>query len=226
MTTRKRTADGKMRKSVIVRNPRYRSGFTVSGSSPRYRTHTRRLRSLRGWEFTTDTTTTTGDSPYGNNGTFANISFDFALRNFISSTSGLPIVFDQYRFKKIEVFASTLYMDREPNTSFGPIVIYSSVDLDDVNTINWVAMSQRDNTNVATLRESVPLVKLASWKPKANFVSALGDNPANIIPSSSAWFDMSVTDQSFNGIKIAGFAAVPQNVYFSARATIEFRGKI
>lgn len=193
------------------------------------RTSTRRLRSLRGWEFTTDETTTAGDSAYGNNGTFANIGIDFALRDFLTSTSGVPIVYDQYRFKKIELFASCLNIVRtngNPTPSFGPIVLYSSVDMDDNTAPDWQSMSQRDNVNVCTIRESVPMVKLASWKPVANFVSAVGDNPSNIIPSSSAWFDMAVTNQSFNGIKISGFAQEPQNVYFHARATIEFRGKI
>ena len=209
--------------------PTYRSGFRLSGASRRDIPTTRRFWNQTNRNLTTQLVVTQGDSPYGLGGTYGNISMEWALRDFISSTSGVPIAWDMYRFKHIEVFASVLAMERDCTGSckaFGPVVIYSTVDTDDVNPINWIAMSQRTNVNQCTLREGVPMVKIASFKPTANFVSQVGDNPGNIIPNKNAWFDLAVTSQNFNGLKCHVSAHVSQVVSFTARATIEFKGNV
>lgn len=224
---KKSGAKRRIRTNYVRWGPTYRSGFRLSGANRRELPSIRKFWNLTSRGLTTELCVKQYDSPYGLGGTYGNISLDWQLRDFISSTSGVPIAWDMYRFKCIEVFASCLKLDQEPGTSFGPVVIYTSVDNDDVNPIEWQQMSQRSNVNQTTLREGSPLIKIASFKPTANFIAtSTGDNPSNIIPSKNAWFDLAVTTQSFNGLKVHVDAHVSQVVTFTARATVEFKGNI
>merc|ERR1711939_456222 len=85
---------------------------------------------------------------------------------------------------------------------YRPFVVISSVDYDDTNSINWADMSQRNATKTTVLTVTNPNQLVAKFKPRANFTSSTGDNPANRVPGPNAWFDLSVTNQNFNGIKL------------------------
>lgn len=227
MIVKKKTpAKRRVRTTYVRWGPTYRSGFRLSGASRRDLPSTRKFWNLTSRNVTTALAVKTGDSPYGLGGTYGNISMEWALKDFISVTSGVPIAWDMYRIKYIEVFASCLKLEQEPGTSFGPIVIYSSVDTDDVNPTTWTAMSQRSNVNQTTLRAGNPMIKIAAFRPTPNFVSQVGDHPSNIIPSKQAWFDLAVTSQNFNGLKCHVSTHVSQIVTFTARATVEFKGNI
>ncbi len=230
MYGQKRTHTGKVLKysrAAIYRNPTWKSGFRTTRAVGHRSHHTVRKFMLQSKAFTTDPVTSAIESPYGNSGQFKGAGMDFALRDFLDSGSGLLTTFDQYRFKKIDLYVTTQIIDRpDSNKSFGPIICYTSVDYDDTFTPTWGTMSQRQNTNQAALRSSYPMIKVASWKPKANYISQAGDAPGNLVPKHGEWFDTSQPTQGFNGIKAMIFCNTQQTVHYFAKATIEFKGAI
>jgi len=166
--------------------------------------------------------TTSSESFLGVGSYFNSISLAYALRNFLTSTSGVPIVYDQYKFDEIEVWAQADSF----LPPYRPITVISSVDYDDTNSIDWAEMSQRNATKTVVLSVTRPAQMVAKFKPRANFISAVGDNPSNRVPGPGAYFDLSVTNQNFNGIKLHSSCQNQGSVRYYAKAKISFRGKI
>jgi len=165
---------------------------------------------------------TSSESMLGVGSYFNSVSLAYALRNFITSTSGVPIVYDQYKIDQIEIWAFA----ESFLPPYRPIVVVSSVDYDDTNSIDWADMSQRNATKVTTLTVTTPNRMVAKFTPRANFTSAVGDSPSNRIPAPNAWFDLSVTNQNFNGIKLHAASQNQGSVRYYAKAKVSFRGKI
>jgi len=165
---------------------------------------------------------TSSESFLGVGSYFNSISLAYALRNFISSTSGVPIVYDQYKFEELEIWA----LAESFLPPYRPVIITSSVDYDDTNAIDWVQMSQRNATKTTALTVTEPHRMVAKFKPRANFNSAVGDNPSNRIPGPNSWFDLSVTNQNFNGIKLHACSQNQGSVRYYAKAKVSFRGKV
>lgn len=169
--------------------------------------------------------TASNETPLGIGTQFVSTTAAFQLRHFLTSTSGVAQTYDQYRFKEIEVFVRVLDWTNTPQRY--PICLYGSVDQDDTVLPVWDGFSQRGSIMSKVMTTFVPACRLGAWKPTANFITAAGDAPSNIIPDPNAWFDMAQLTQSFNGIKIMAFSQGGQfsfNIY--ARATIEFKGQI
>lgn len=165
---------------------------------------------------------TSSESMLGVGSYFESSGLSYALRNFISSTSGVPIVYDQYRFDLIEIFV----LAESFLPPYRPIMAVASVDYDDTNDPDWVSMSQRTNAKTLSLTVTNPYRKIASFKPVGNFTSVVGDAPANVVPSNNTWWDMAVTNQEFNGVKIHVASQNQGSVRVLAKAKVSFRGKI
>jgi len=182
---------------------------------------TRRLHQIQTDVYTLDTATSGNQSFLGTGSYFVSFGRDYDLRAFVSSTSSLVQVYDQYRFKKIDVYA----VYSEP--TLVPVFIHSSVDYDDVATPSWESLAQRSNVSMTKLSVNEPVRRLATWKPKGNFVASAGDSPANAIAPANIWWDTSILNQAFNGIKIC-MSSDNENaaIRLYATAEVEFKGRI
>ena len=166
---------------------------------------------------------TSSDSFLGVGSQYVNVSKSYSLREFISSTSGVPIVYDQYRIDTISVYATVDAW----SPPYSPTYVTSSVDYDDTNVESWVSMSQRSNTKVQTLTVQQPTKLLATFHPVPNFdVAPAGSSPSNVVPSKNTWFDLANTSQTWNGIKLSVASQQNASVRIYALASIDFRGKI
>lgn len=181
----------------------------------------RRLHQIITDAYSFDTAATSSESFLGVGSEFVSFGRDYTLRNFISAISSLVQVYDQYRFKSIDVYAVC------PNITEQPVMIHSSVDYDDVVDPSWESLAQRSNVSMTVLKIANPVQRVATWTPRANYVSTAGDSPSNLIPRPHEWFDTASITQSFNGIKIcASTAAENMELRFYATAVVEFRGRI
>jgi len=209
-------------KTTMRRSPLGPASVAANAEVPRMTVQSRYL-----WQPLLDTETgSTAAAPeesfLGTGSTYASRGLDYSLRDFLTSVNQVANSYDQYRIVEIEVYAI-----RDTTVVTSPMFIASSVDLDDTATPTWGTLSQRSNVAITTMNPIKPMVLIAKWKPVANFNATTGDNPANMIPRAGQWFDTSIINQSFNGLKVN--AAAEQNfgsLSFRARARVEFRGRI
>jgi hypothetical protein len=163
-----------------------------------------------------------GESMLGVGSYFSTDAYDYAIRNFLTSTSGLVTVYDQYRFDSIEVYA-VVDSFLPP---YRPIMVTSSVDYDDSVSGDWYTMSQRNNTKTSVLTVTKPQVMLAKFTPRGNYITAVGDSPSNSIANPTSWWDLANLTQTFNGIKIHASTQNQASIRYYAKAKVSFRGKI
>jgi hypothetical protein len=164
-----------------------------------------------------------GQLPVGNQ--FGNAAFYYTLKSFYENSSGLLHVYDQYRFKEIEVYAEQVYDG--PGVDIHKTV-FASVDYDDASIPTWQEMQSRQNVSMTVISDVNPKQVVARFKPVANYVNTNSSSPANLIPHSNEWFDLAATAQRFNGLKVHFEApgGSTTSLRFSARAVIQFRGKV
>lgn len=161
------------------------------------------------------------DSFLGVGSFYHTTALDFSLRQFLTSTSGLVTVYDQYRFDLLEVYA---FLD---NFQAGaPMYITSSVDYDDAVVGDWYTMSQRNNTKTVVLNSLKPYRMIGAFTPRGNFVTQGTDSPSNMVPQSNQFWDLANLTQLFNGIKLHASSQYNGSVRYYAKARISFRGKI
>lgn len=161
---------------------------------------------------------------------FMDTALFFRLSEFYSVSDPVINSYDQYRFKKIVVYASNA-----GEKSISEYRIWSSVDIDDSNQPNWPELRQRQNTAISVISINNPAQIIGQFRPIANFNSSTtSSSPDNIVPSPMTWFDCSSYNQNYIGLKIHAEAvqifdqpsSEPARLAFTAFAEIEFRGKI
>jgi hypothetical protein len=216
----------------MKKNPNYNRNLPLGSASvatraevPKYRINTRHVFQLRAEPVVTGTVTNPDQASLPVGSQFADAIFAYNLKSFYESSSGLLAVYDQYRIRWIEIYAEQAY--EGPGIDLNK-TIYASVDHDDINLPNWLEIQSRENVSMTCIRNNNPKQVVARFKPVANFVNAAGDSPSNIIPNSNAWFDVAANTQDFNGLKVHFEApgGSTTSLRFSAKACIEFRGKI
>jgi len=145
---------------------------------------------------------------------------NYRLREFVDED--IVNNFDQYKIKKIQIFATK-------NDAARNVTLFTSFDPDDSVSQTWKEISRRQNVSTTTLKINEPRKLVASFVPVGNFTNtgvAGNDSPQNVVPSPNCWWDTTATNQSFNGLKIFAAAEDAFSVTFHAKVTVDFKGKI
>lgn len=200
------------------RNGRNVPGFNQSSAANPPITY-RNLQSLIPYTAVLTTATSNPQSMLGIGTNFDSIGLEYSLRLFLTSTSGLVTTFDQYRFEMIEVFA---IVDAW-TPPYAPMVVVSSVDLDDTVTGDWYSMSQRGNKKTVYLTVTEPMKKIASFKPRGNYITSATDSPGNAVPKQDTWYDMANLTQNFNGLKVHMCSTNQASVRYFAKARVALK---
>ena len=231
---RRRESRQQARKSNAGGNPSHgrtnlplgRASVATRAEVPRYMTSSRNVWELTAQPLVTSTigVQTEAALPLGNQ--YADGGFAYSLKSFYEGSDSTLKSFDQYRFKSLTIYAEQAFEGSGVDILKS---LYISVDHDDTNTPSWLEMQSRDNVALAVLRNNNPKQVIANFTPVAEYTHLIaGSSPSNVVPNSSAWFDMDSVNQKFNGIKLHVEApgGTTTSIRVHALASIEFRGKI
>jgi len=205
---------------MVVPNNRVQSGRVATSHHTTKQIVTRTLWQRRADIHVADTAEAIEDSFLAIGTAYKAIGINYRLREFVDKD--ILDNFDQYRIKKIQIFATK-------NDAARNVTLFSSFDPDDSVTADWSTLSRRQNVSTTTLKINEPRKLVASFAPVGNYTNtgaAGADSPQNVVPSPNCWWDTAASNQSFNGIKFFAAAEDAFSLTFHAKVTVDFKGKI